>query len=90
LTGWPASAHRPSNVVWPEFGNYHVTSRTSGNDPFINPLMSQYWTFQSAAVVRRMAYAGQLAETDRVEEVRRIIDLHRETSELRPFRAIPL
>ena len=90
MTGWPASAHRPGNVVWPEFGNYHATSRTSGNDLFINPLMSQYWTFRSAAVVRRMAYAGQLAETDRVEEVRRIIDLHRETSELRPFRAIPL
>jgi hypothetical protein len=31
-----------------------------------------------------------LAETERVEDVRRIIDLHRETTALRPFRAIPL
>lgn len=73
-----------------EFGNYHVTNRTSGNELFINPLMTQYWTFQSSAVVRRMAYAGQLAETERAEDVRRIIDLHREMSELRPFRPIPL
>ncbi|MCP3465055.1 DUF1152 domain-containing protein [Bradyrhizobium sp. CCGUVB23] len=73
-----------------EFGNYHATNRTSGNELFINPLMAQYWTFQSAAVVRHMAYASELAETARVEEVRRIIDLHRETSELRPFRPIPL
>lgn len=73
-----------------EFGNYHATNRTSGNELFINPLMSQYWTFQASAVVRRMAYAGQLAETERAEDVRRIIDLHREMSELRPFRPIPL
>jgi hypothetical protein len=73
-----------------EFGNYHATNRTSGNELFINPLMSQYWTFQSAAVIRRMAYAGELAKTERVEEVRRIIAVHRETSELRRFRAIPL
>jgi hypothetical protein len=73
-----------------EFGNYHATNRTSGNDLFINPLMTQYWTFQSSAVVRRMAYAGQLAGTERAEDARRIIDLHREMSELRPFRPIPL
>jgi hypothetical protein len=47
-------------------------------------------TARSAAVVRRMAYAGELAETARVEEVRLIIDLHREASEPRPFRPIPL
>jgi hypothetical protein len=73
-----------------EFGNYHATNRTSGNELFINPLMTQYWTFQSSAVVRRMAYAGQLADTERVEDVRRIIAAHREMTELRPFRPIPL
>lgn len=73
-----------------EFGNYHATSRTSGNELFISPLMTQYWTFQTSAVVRRMAYAGELAETERAEDARRIIDLHREMTELRPFRPIPL
>ena len=33
---------------------------------------------------------GWLAGTERAEDVRRIIDLHRESSELRPFRPIPL
>jgi hypothetical protein len=79
-----------ASALWGEFGNYHATNRTSGNELFINPLMTQYWTFQSSAVVRRMAYAGQLAGTERTEDVRRIIDLHRETSEPRPFRPIPL
>src|SRR5437879_5771954 len=37
--------------------NYHATNRTSGNDLFIYPLMMQDWTFQSSAVVRRMAAA---------------------------------
>ncbi|MGL9616411.1 DUF1152 domain-containing protein [Bradyrhizobium sp. U531] len=73
-----------------EFGNYHATNRTSGSELFINPLMAQYWTFRSSAVVRRIEYAGELGETERAEDVRRIIDLHREMTELRPFRPIPL
>jgi len=73
-----------------EFGNYHATSRTSGNDLFINPLMSQYWTFEVARVAHHMAYASQLAATERMEDASRVIKLWRETAELRPFRPIPL
>jgi hypothetical protein len=73
-----------------EFGNYHATNRTSGNDLFINPLMSQYWTFGVSFVARRMIYAGALAETERMEDAKRVIDLCRETVELRPHRPIPL
>jgi hypothetical protein len=36
-----------------EIGHYHATNRTSGNDLFINPLMSQYWTF---GVSRRLLH----------------------------------
>ena len=73
-----------------EFGNFHATSRTSGNELFVNPLMSQYWTFRGPSVVRRMGYADKLAETERIEDARRIIALHRATVESRPFRTIPL
>ncbi|MFO1109794.1 MAG: DUF1152 domain-containing protein [Bradyrhizobium sp.] len=73
-----------------EFGNFHATSRTSGNELFVNPLMSQYWAFQTASVVRRMAYSHKLAETERIEDARKIIDGYRATVETRPFRPIPL
>ena len=73
-----------------EFGNYHSTSRTSGSELFINPLMSQYWTFRSSSVVRRMAYADKLKETERIEEAHKAIDLHRATTDARPFRPMPL
>jgi hypothetical protein len=73
-----------------EFGNYHATNRTSGNDLFINPLMSQYWAFRTADLVHHVVYAGKLAETERLEDASRVIELWRETIELRPRRPIPL
>jgi hypothetical protein len=73
-----------------EFGNYHATNRTSGNDLFINPLMSQYWTFGVSRLAHHMVYAGKLAETERMEDASRVIELWRETIEVRPRRPIPL
>ena len=73
-----------------EFGDYHATNRTSGQALFINPLMSQYWTFDVARVVHHMGYASELARTDRLEDARRTIELWRETVALRPRQSIPL
>jgi hypothetical protein len=73
-----------------EFGDYHATNRTSGQALFINPLMSQYWTFDVSRVAYHIGYASELAETDRLEDARRAIDLWRETVELRSRQAIPL
>jgi len=73
-----------------EFGDYHATNRTSGNELFINPLMSQYWTFAVSGIARHMGYANQLVQTERFEDVKRVIELWRETVELRPHRQIPL
>jgi hypothetical protein len=73
-----------------EFGNYHATNRTSGSDLFINALMSQYWTFEAQHVVRNMAYAAELAETERLEDARRVIEGYREGLELRLRQSIPL
>jgi hypothetical protein len=73
-----------------EIGNYHSTNRTSGSELFINPLMSQYWTFDLSRVMPHVVYAGQLAETERMEDASRTIKLYRETIEPRPRRSIPL
>jgi hypothetical protein len=73
-----------------EFGDCHATDRTSGSELFINPLMSQYWTFEAQRVVGNMAYATELAETERIEEARLVIERWRDTLELRPRRPLPL
>jgi hypothetical protein len=73
-----------------EFGNHQATNRTSGSELFINPLMTQYWTFEAHWVVHNMAYASELAETERVKDARMVIERWRETLNLRPRRPIPL
>jgi hypothetical protein len=73
-----------------EFGDYHATSRTSGSELFINPLMAMYWTFEAQAVVRNMVYAAQLAETERIEDARSVIERAREMLDPRPRRPLPL
>jgi hypothetical protein len=73
-----------------EFGDYHATNRTSGSELFINPLMSQYWTFEAPRIVRHMAYAEELATTDRIDQARLVVERWRELSELRPLRQLPL
>ena len=73
-----------------EFGDYHATDRTSGSELFINPLMTQYWTFEASRIVQHMVYASELADTDRIESARMIIERWRDTSEARPRRRLPL
>jgi hypothetical protein len=52
--------------------------------------MSQYWTFGVSRVARCMAYASKLAETERMEDAKRVIEFYRKTTELRPLRPMPL
>jgi hypothetical protein len=79
-----------ASAVRGEFGDYHATNRTSGNELFINPLMSQYWTFEVKHIANHMAYADKLAQTESMEDAKRVIEFWRETTELRPRRPIPL
>jgi hypothetical protein len=73
-----------------EFGNHHATNRTGGSELFINPLMAQYWTFEAHRVVGNMAYATALAETERIEDARLVIEHRRQALDLRPRRPLPL
>jgi hypothetical protein len=79
-----------AGAVRGEFGDYHATNRTSGTELFINPLMAQYWFFDAGRIVADMAYADELAATERFEDARRVIDLRREGLELWPRRNLPL
>src|SRR5580704_2658907 len=52
----------------------------------VNPLMSQYWTFDARRVVGNMSYAAELAETEGIEAARLAIERRREGLELRSRR----
>lgn len=73
-----------------EFGNYHATNRTSGEELFINPIMAQYWTFRAGHLVQRMAYSDGLRQTKELGEARLVIEQVRETLALRSRQPIPL
>ena len=73
-----------------EFGDYQSTNRTSGTELFINPLMTQYWTFDAMQVVHHMEFAEALAKTTTFAEASLKIEMHREWVEPRPRKPLPL
>jgi hypothetical protein len=73
-----------------DFGNYHATSRTLGTELFINPLMSQYWTFSANKVVKHMAFAQDLAQTTTFEQASQAIEFHRDKRERRQRVSLPI
>lgn len=59
-----------------EFGDHHSTTRTSGSQLFINPLMSIYWTFDLQKIVDRIQYLEKLNATETNHEIRVLINSH--------------
>lgn len=79
-----------ASAVRGNFGDYHVTDRTSGSELFINPLMAQYWTFAVPKVMKQMKFADALAETKTFAEAAEVIKAQRQQLPLRERRALPL
>lgn len=72
------------------FGDVHRTKRTEGSRLFINPLMTQYFTFDLDAVADRVLYLNLLTNTETPWDVLAAIDVVRSTAPIRPRRPIPL
>jgi hypothetical protein len=72
-----------------EFGDVQFTRRTSGNELFINPLMSIYFTFDLPGVARQVVYLTELESTTSIWDVSAIIERQRNRGARRPRRAIP-
>lgn len=70
-------------------GNIQFTTRTSGSDLFVNPLMALYFGFDLPAVARRSLYLPMLSDTETMFEISSRIEAFREGIEHRPRRAIP-
>lgn len=73
-----------------QFGNHHATERTRGDELFINPLMSLYWAFHLAPLVRNMGFAAYIENTNSMEEVASGFHRYRDTVHPRERRSIPL
>jgi hypothetical protein len=73
-----------------QYGNYHTTSRTSGSELWINPLMAMYWCFQVEAVARRVRYLDDIKATENNWQVIEAIDRYRGRGvRVRPRSVIP-
>lgn len=73
-----------------EFGNFHATGRTRGSELFINPLMVQYWSFTTGSLIANMASITELLATQTIDEVRQVVERHREGLPVRPRKVVPL
>jgi hypothetical protein len=72
-----------------EFGNVHVTTRTSGSELFVNPLMAVYFTVDLLSLARNVKYLDRLENTRTINEIAYAIEDYRETVSRRPRRSLP-
>ncbi|WP_043732187.1 DUF1152 domain-containing protein [Kutzneria sp. 744] len=72
-----------------QFGNVHVTSRTSGSELFVNPLMAVYFTVDLLTLARHVKYLPSLENTRTITEIAYAIEDYRDTVPRRPRRTLP-
>ncbi|MFD8688999.1 DUF1152 domain-containing protein [Streptomyces sp. NPDC059651] len=72
-----------------EFGDVRFTSRTSGSELFINPLMSLYFAFELEGIARNCLYLDRIEHTHLIRQVSSAIEVFRDEVRGRPPRRIP-
>jgi hypothetical protein len=72
-----------------EFGDVHGSSRTTGSELFVNPLMGVYFAADLVTLAAGVGYLGELAGTSTAVDVALVIEAHRDRAGRRPWRAIP-
>ena len=72
-----------------EFGDVHVTTRTTGSELFVNPLMAVYFTVDLLCLARNVKYLDQLEHTRTSTEIAYAIEDYRDTVSRRPRRTLP-
>ncbi|KAB8143094.1 DUF1152 domain-containing protein [Chloroflexia bacterium SDU3-3] len=72
------------------YGNYHMTSKTSGSTLWISPLMPICWFFDLPGVVARNPMLAHAAGTSTFREAMRALSIAREAVVPRRLRRIPL
>ncbi|MER5890134.1 DUF1152 domain-containing protein [Streptomyces sp. NPDC001941] len=72
-----------------DFGDVRFTSRTSGGELFVNPLMSLYFVFELAGIARRCRYLDRIEGTHLLRQVSSAVAEFRDEVTQRPPRRIP-
>jgi hypothetical protein len=73
-----------------EYGDRHFTTRTSGSELFINPLMALYFAFHLDAIADRLLYRQQIENSVTPYQIGLAIENFREgLDQRRPHRPIP-
>jgi len=93
---WEQPNHLKSHIstriipaVHGEFGNHHMYDDDRKQTVFLSALMSLYWFFDAAAVIRRSLFIHSLRATETKHEVSQNFLAVREYLQVRPQRAIP-
>lgn len=73
-----------------QYGDVHRTRRTQGSELWINPLMTQYFSFELEAVAKRVMYLDAIQHTETILEVAAVIEAFRKECVIRPRTAIPV
>lgn len=75
-----------------QFGNFHRTARTMGNELFINPLMAFYWCFRLEQVARRITYLEGMRQLSGYLATSEYIDRYHlsQFDRIRPRRDLPM
>jgi len=73
------------------YGNHHATSRTRGNQLWINPLMPVYWCFRLSQVAQRILYLEAMKETETAGDIAQVIyDFRKSCPLIRKWENIPI
>jgi hypothetical protein len=73
-----------------EYGDYHLTEKTSGSELWISPLMPIYWFFDLPMVARQNLLLPHIHLTETFEELNQAIIEARANISKRPTTGIPL
>ncbi len=61
------------SAVRGNYGNYHLTQKTKGSILSISPLMSLYWFFDFATVVKENLFLSELYSTENILDVLKVL-----------------
>jgi len=79
------------SAVEGHYGDHHRIERTEGSTLWINPLMSLYWCFRLAPVVKRMKYFHLIRNSQTMHEIsNQIASYRRGLENVRERRPIPI
>lgn len=77
------------NSMHGKFGNYNFHPKLQSSEIFLNPMMSQFFTFDLATVIRRVKYSELVEDTRTAADFIESLEYYRKENERRPVEEWP-